>query len=251
MVVSKHIKNEYMSKGFVVLKKFLDTQEISELDKKIKTFIEKKANNLKGKDINFTLKDKKINTMHDIDKFEESFKEIAHQTKFLELAENLLDSKAEFRKCEVFAKPANSGLASPMHQDNYLWAVKNNNGLTFWIALDFCNKKNGGLTYLEGSHKMGLIEHEPSFAPGTSQKIAEKFFLENKDKFKSITPELEPGDMLVHHCLVAHGSSENKSEKSRRGFTIQYKDFNSPYDEELLDHYNKSLREQLVSRNQI
>ena len=75
--------------------------------------------------------------MHDVNKFESFFKKICLKKKEFRLSRfffRLL--KPEFRKCEIFAKPAKTGLPAPMHQDNFLWAIRNNNGITFWIALD-------------------------------------------------------------------------------------------------------------------
>ena len=95
------------------------------------------------------------------------------------------------------------------------------------------------------------MEHESSFAPGTSQKIGSKILETVSKKCKLITPKLKPGDVLVHHCLMVHGSNENKSEKNRRGFTIQFKDKNSSYDNELLENYEKKLNQQMKLRNQI
>ena len=47
-------------------------------------------------------------------------------------------------------------------------------------------------------------------------------------------PNLEIGDALIHHVLVAHGSKNNKSDLSRAGVTFQIKDRKSKYDKK--DH---------------
>lgn len=246
----ENLKIEFNKNGFCIFKDLFSNNEILELDNKLKEFLELKSGVLKGRDINRTI-DNSINTMHDIDKHEEYFSNFAKKEKILNLSKLLLDSEPEFRKCEMFAKPAKVGMKSPMHQDNFLWAVKNNNGLTLWVALDECDETNGGLSYYSGSHKLGLLEHESSFAPGTSQKIGSKILETVSKKCKLITPKLKPGDVLVHHCLMVHGSNENKSEKNRRGFTIQFKDKNSSYDNELLENYEKKLNQQMKLRNQI
>ena len=243
-------KKEFLKSGFCLIKSFFTVHEIESLDKRLKIFLDEKSNFLRGKDINKT-KNNQVNTMHDIDKHEDYFKEFSHKKKILDLAKFLLDAEAEFRKCEMFAKPAKVGMASPMHQDNYLWAIKNNNGLTFWVALDHCDHTNGGLTYIPFSHKKGLLEHEDSFAPGTSQKIKKNILDKEFANVGSITPVLARGDVLIHHCLTVHGSNINTSDKNRRGFTIQFKDKESPYDEELLKHYQERLQVQLRLRNQI
>ena len=238
--------NQY---GFCVINSFLKQVELKSLNKKIKSFIQKKKNTLKGKDINFT-KNKNVNTMHDVNKFENYFKKFSLKKKNIDLADFFLDSTPEFRKCEIFAKPKKVGMPAPPHQDNYLWAIKNNNGITFWIALDKSNKANGGLYYIKSSHKLGLVKHENSYMLGTSQKIPDKFF-KKRSYLKKFVPILKPGDMLIHHCLTIHGSGANKSSKSRLGFTIQYKDKNSKYDEKMLRNYEKNLSIQLKIRNKV
>ena len=242
-------KSHFNKYGYCIINSFFNKKEIVNLDKKVETFIKKKSNKLKGKNINFT-KNKSINTVHDVDKFESFFKKFALRKKNLDLAGFFLDSKPEFRKCEIFSKPAKTGLPAPLHQDNYLWALKNNNGITFWIALDKSNKNNGGLYYVKSSHKLGLLKHENSYMPGTSQRISKKL-AKKKRLLNRVTPNLKPGDMLIHHCLTVHGSNANKSLKSRRGFTIQYKDKKSGYNKTLLKHNKTNLIKQLKARNQI
>ena len=136
-------------------------------------------------------------------------------------------------------------MPSPDHQDNYYWAVKGSNALTFWIALDSSNKNNGCVHYYNGSHKYGILKHEASFAKGSSQKVANRNFLK---KFKMSYPKLEAGDVLIHHSLVVHGSSKNISNNSRRGWTIQFKDKNANYDLEHIKNYEKSLNKQIKLR---
>ena len=243
------VKKNFDKDGFCVLDKFYSQNEIQKLDSKVKDFIEFKSNYLKGRDINKT-SDNSINTMHDIDKHDQYFEIFSNSQKVLNIASLLLNSEPDFRKCEMFAKPAKVGMPSPFHQDNFLWAVKNGNGLTFWVALDYCDELNGGLTYIKGTHKLGLLSHEESFAPGTSQRLIQKELDRINKDFSIITPKLKPGDLIVHHCLIVHGSGANKSEKSRRGFTMQFKDKFSGYDEELKNYYENSLKKQLQSRNQ-
>ena len=211
----ENLKFEFNKNFFCIFNNFFSNGEILELDNKLEEFLKLKSGNLKGRDINRAI-DNSVNTLHDIDKHEEYFSNFAKKDKILKLSESLLDSEPEFRKCEMFAKPAKVGMKSPMHQDNFLWAVKNNNGLTLWVALDECDEFNGGLSYYSGSHKFGLLEHESSFAPGTSQQIKSKFLDQVREKCELITPKLKPGDVLVHHCLMVHGSNDNKrSEKNR------------------------------------
>ena len=44
-----------------------------------------------------------------------------------------------------------------------------------------------------------------------------------RKKFTTITPNLNPGDCLVHHCLTVHGSNRNKSNFSRKDLLFNLK----------------------------
>tara|TARA_B100000787_G_scaffold37410_1_gene26353 strand:+ start:89 stop:838 length:750 start_codon:yes stop_codon:yes gene_type:complete len=243
---SKH-KSNFVKDGFCLIESFLSPAELKKLSIIVKKFIKYKSSKLTGKNINYADKDK-VNTLHDVDKFDSKFKTFALKKKYKDLAKIFLDEEADLRKCEIFAKPAKTGLAAPMHQDNALWSLKNNKGITFWIALEKSNKKNGALKYIVSSHKLGLLKHEDSYMPGTSQKVSKDIYKKKFSNSKIVSPELKPGDMLIHHCLTLHGSSPNHSSKSRIGFTMQFKGIKDTYDVNQLRRYEKNLIKQIKSR---
>ena len=244
------LKKFYIDRGWVVCKKLFSQDEISSINLIINNFLEKKLIkiNKKSRTINFTNNSTKnvdnINSFHKLAQCTE-IKNLANKRSILDVAKKFLDSNPEFRGCELFAKPAKNGLPSPDHQDNYYWAVKGSNALTLWIALEKSNRNNGCVHYYDGSHKYGILNHEDSFAKGSSQKISDTNFLR---KFNISYPELEPGDVIVHHSLVVHGSSKNISKKSRKGWTIQFKDKNASYDLDHIKAYEKSLNNQIQLR---
>ncbi|MDB3938919.1 phytanoyl-CoA dioxygenase family protein [Candidatus Pelagibacter sp.] len=244
------LKKLYIDRGWVVCKKLFSQDEISSINLIINNFLEKKLIkiNKKSRTINFTNNSTKnvdnINSFHKLAQCTE-IKNLANKRSILDVAKKFLDSNPEFRGCELFAKPAKNGLPSPDHQDNYYWAVKGSNALTLWIALEKSNRDNGCVHYYDGSHKYGILNHEDSFAKGSSQKISDTNFLR---KFNISYPELEPGDVIVHHSLVVHGSSKNISKKSRKGWTIQFKDKNASYDLDHIKAYEKSLNNQIQLR---
>ena len=127
----------------------------------------------------------------------------------------------------------------PIHQDNYYWNLDNSKGLTVWIALDKCTKKNGALFYFKKSQSIGLLKHKASYAPGTSQVLKDKKILKN---FKKITPKLNIGDVLIHHCLIIHGSQKNRSNRDRAGLTMRYIGKSSRIDNSAKKKYEKICR---------
>ena len=62
-------------------------------------------------------------------------------------------------------------------------------------------------------------------------------------------PNLDPGDILIHHSLVVHGSSKNNSNYNRKGWTIQFKDKHADYDFNQIKKYEKSLNNQIETRS--
>lgn len=237
---TKDFKN-YKINGVIKINNVFSSKEISLLKKRINVYIKKKGSKLKGKEINFI--NNEVNSIHLFrDKF---FKTFSNQKKLLNLSHFFLKKKPEVRHYEYFAKPKKIGLSSPMHQDNYYWNLKDPNSFTIWIAIDNATKKNGAVEYLVGSHKK-LYAHTASYAPGSSQKV--KKIDQLKKKFRKKTFNLKPGDCLLHHSQIVHGSKKNKSELSRRGFTIQVMVKNSKVDKKKFKKYQDSLRKQISLR---
>ncbi len=242
-------KNFFLKNGWCIIKNFFSKKEIEIVNKEIVKFFKKNIKNYSGRDINFVGSEKKFHKLNSFHKLEDCvyFKKLSQKKKILTIPKFLLSSnKLSLRACELFTKPSKIGLAAPIHQDNYYWCIKNHKALTMWISLNKVNKKNGGVFYFNGSHNYGILEHIPSFAKGSSQKIKNVKYL--RKKFTTITPNLNPGDCLVHHCLTAHGSNRNKSNFSRKGFTFQFKDFSSKIDIKQKKIYEKSLYKQLKEK---
>ena len=63
-------------------------------------------------------------------------------------------------------------------------------------------------------------------------------------KFKKVTPELNPGDILIHDCLIIHGSNKNRSNKDRTGLTMRYIANSSKINKAAKLKYEKALKKQ-------
>lgn len=241
MKLSSEDFKRYKNDGVIKIRNVFSNKDISTLKQKINTYIKKNLPKLKGKEIN--LIKNKINSVHIFR--DQYFKKFSNQKKILNLGSFFLKSNPKIRHYEYFAKPKRVGLASPMHQDNFYWNLKNPNSFTIWIAIDKAFKDNGTVEYLIGSHKR-LYPHVASYAPGSSQKIQKLNQLEKK--FKKKTFSLKPGDCLLHHSQIIHGSKKNMSENSRRGFTIQVIPKNSKVDKKSFKRYQESLKKQINLR---
>ena len=243
------IKDKYNLNGYVVLKNFFSKSDISFAKKQVQQYINKinKKNLSKNKgSINFSKN--KINSIHTLYSQKGLFKKMYNNSKLNSVLKNLLGKKINLRAIELFAKPPKHGLPSPMHQDNFYCNLKNGNGLTVWICLDRSNSNNGGISYVPKSHKDGVLSHEPSYAPGSSQKISKKILSKILKKNKLQTPNLKSGDICIHSCLIVHGSSKNISNLSRKGLTFQFKNSKDQYDYKKIKDYRNSLKRQISIR---
>ena len=229
--------------GWVKLENFYSKNDIYILKKEINNFFKKNQYKYSSPHINFTFSKnkKKINSFHKLQD-SKKLKALSMNEEIIMIVKKLLRiKKPKLRQIEFFAKPKFVGLKAPCHQDNYYWNLKDKKGLTIWIALNVSNKKNGGVYYYNGSHKIGLIKHVPSFSRGSSQTISDLKLLK---KYKKVYPQLNVGDILIHHSMIAHGSNKNTSNKDRKGLTFQFVSSKSKLDLIKMRRYKKSLNNQ-------
>jgi len=240
------LKN-YSKNGFCIIRNFFKIKEINLINNELKK-IEKNISKFKIRKRDINLSNGIINSMHGLTKYSKFFKKISENKNLIKACSVAIKKYPVFREAEFFAKPAKVGLPSPYHQDNYYWNIKNGNGLTAWISLNKTSKANGTLKYLLGSHKIGVLKHVNSFAPGSSQKIPNNKIIKLKKKYKEISPCLKPGDILLHSSEIVHGSEANKSSKPRRGLTLQYQPKGSVIDKFGLKKYLRNLYRQIKVR---
>jgi len=238
------LKKEYDENGYIVIRNFLDKTIIRKIKENLEEYINTNINSFSKRNINISNKGL-VNSVHNMEKWKWT-KSIQKNINLIKIVKKFIGSDIKNFGSEVFAKPAKYGLASPMHQDNFYWCIDDSKGLTVWIALDKSSNLNGAVSYYRGSHNLGLLQHEPSFAPGSSQKIK---FIKGLKNFKLDMPKLNPGDCLIHNCLVVHGSKKNLSNKSRIGWTLRFIGKKSKKDHFLKKYYEAQLKKQISSRN--
>ena len=159
------------------------------------------------------------------------------------ILKKILGKNVIVRNLEVFLKPPKTGMRAPFHQDNYYWNLDDKRAVNLWIALDKVNKKNGGLIYLKGSHKDGIIEHKMSNVKGSSQEIDNKLI--KKLRYKQVSQKLNPGDCILHHCEVIHGSNSNTTDKMRRAIVISFKAKDSNINKKKFKIYQVKLKKHI------
>lgn len=118
------------------------------------------------------------------------------------------------------------------HQDYFYWYQMGNiypDMATAQIALDACTLKNGCLSVLPGTHKLGRLNHV-NLAQSSDSGVDEERLQEILKRFPVVEIELEVGDAVLFHANLLHGSADNTSAEARVTLLGCYNTkHNSPY----------------------
>jgi len=103
------------------------------------------------------------------------------------------------------------------HQDYAYWYEMGNlfpDMATAFIAIDRATRTNGCLRLVEGSHRLGRLDHVQR--DGVSDSGVDPERLDQVLRHLPEVPiELDIGDAVIFHCNVLHASDDNHSSESR------------------------------------
>ena len=113
-------------------------------------------------------------------------------------------------------KPARKGTVLPWHQDGGDgWGLDRDPLVTLWTALDPATIANGCVEVIPGSHRLGLLSDR-------GHTITEEQVREHCPREKVVFLELKPGETVLLHNWLLHSSNVNRTDVSRRGFSVCY-----------------------------
>ena len=146
------------------------------------------------------------------------FKTLVATPAILDYAESALGTGVQHFQDNIFYKPARDGSSTSWHQDNIWWKSNPPNMLTIWIALDDVDLSNGAVQYIRGSHSH-LIDPKLPFKD-VNGKTYSVLAPEQVDQGKTVSFTVPAGHAVMHHCLTIHGAPPNRSDRTRRAYTI-------------------------------
>jgi hypothetical protein len=120
---------------------------------------------------------------------------------------------------QVNLKLPGIGTAFPFHQDAPFLIEKTreqidrHGGANCVVALDAADRENGTFEVLGRTHQGGVVAFDYDLA-GTNEGVF--------DETRRVALPLEPGDAVVFHPHLAHGSGPNPSERPRRIVTLWF-----------------------------
>ena len=91
--------------------------------------------------------------------------------------------------------------------------------LSIGIAISPITEENGSLKFIKSSHKFGRIDH---IATGSSNSADPEYVAEALKKYEVQPCILDPGDAVVFHFNLLHGSGPNLTNKHRSLIMCSY-----------------------------
>ena len=198
---------EYSEKGYLSQIDILSFDEINEIKNEIE-YIENKwpdqINELNRNNIHY---------------YSPAFDRLVHNSKILDVVENFIGHNILVAGSVLFLKePTNKGFVS-WHQDGIYQGWRPFNSLTAWVAITEVNEENGCMRMWSGSHKDEFKEHKDKFDP--DNLLTRGQTIENVPVKDTVPIILKPGQLSIHHPMVAHCSGPNLSKNRRIGFAVQ------------------------------
>lgn len=164
-----------------------------------------------GKNINF------VNWWHKRNRF---LYDLCMDPRLLDYVEDLLGPDFYLWGSHFFVKEPGDGRITPWHQDAQYWPLSPQNAVTVFIAFTDCDRDNGCLRVVPGTHREARMKHHVSDDQRFSlpQEIEAGEF----DLDRAVDLELKAGEISLHHDGLVHGSDANLSDRWRIGFTMRF-----------------------------
>jgi hypothetical protein len=220
--------SEYEEKGYVLAKAMFDTGEIDLLsrasreDRALDEHSFGRQDGEGGK-VRLSLWNHPGDTLYGM---------FARCESIVQSAEKLLGGEVYHYHSKMIMKDAKVGGAWAWHQDYGYWYQ---NAVLFpllcsaSIAVDPATRENGCLQVIEGSHRLGRIEH---VLTGDQARADQKRVEQILKRLPLVYVEMDPGDVLFFHCNLLHRSDQNRSEKPRWSMICCYNAArNDPYED--------------------
>lgn len=102
------------------------------------------------------------------------------------------------------------------HQDYITFGVDRSGGMTFWIPLQAYGPEAGTMSFVEGSHRLGVMGSYRTYGGGDALDA----YPELRDLPMSDPMVYEPGDITVHSHLTIHGAGANQMDKPRWAYIV-------------------------------
>jgi non-haem Fe2+, alpha-ketoglutarate-dependent halogenase len=146
--------------------------------------------------------------------------ELVRHAKILDAVESVIGPNILCWSAQFFMKQPGDRTFVSWHQDATYWGLSRPDVVTAWVAFTPSVPLSGCMRVIPGTHREQM-QHTDTFKDNNllsrGQEIAVKV-----DEKQAVDVVLQPGEMSLHHVLIAHGSEPNNAPHPRIGFAIRY-----------------------------
>lgn len=161
---------------------------------------------------------------HNVHRYSAVWLEALQQQRFLDVVEQIIGPDVILHHTKLFQKPPEEGAPFPMHQDWSYFPTHLDTMIAGIIFLSDADAESGGLCVFPGSHKLGRVENsagreltqKENPAGSTASDILAEYSLE-----KAQPVNAKRGDVFFFSYLTLHGSTPNRSQRSRKTVLAQ------------------------------
>ena len=149
--------------------------------------------------------------------YDERLRAIAEHPEMLAVLRRIIghDALTMFQDMAL-TKPPRIGREKPWHQDMAFFDLPIDTTVAgVWIALDPVGLDNGCMMLLPGSHQLGPHVHFRR----RDWQICDT----DVPRKAAVAVPMEPGDALIFHGLIHHGTPANRSDRRRRALQFHYR----------------------------
>ena len=214
----KKLYDKFQEKGYCFLRQFFTNKDINNIRNNIDSDESINTNELILKDSEGYSSTVTVWSGNSSDPVSNVFR----YKKLVKLIQVLLNDKVYLYHAKLNRKKPFVGGSWDWHQDFGYWYL---NGclypdmLSVYVATSRSTVENGCIMLLEGSHKIGRLDHVRINEQNTIERELLDVLM---NKFKVINCTAEPGDVIIFHSNILHGSSINKSKYERSGLIGVY-----------------------------
>lgn len=138
--------------------------------------------------------------------------------RFGRIVEQLLGEEPLAAQSMFYFKPPGAR-GQALHQDNFYLRVEPGTCMAAWVAVDRCDRENGGLEVVPGTHRMEVFCPEEA---DTSVSFT-THYVPPPPGLHPVPVDMEPGDVLFFNGSLVHGSGPNHTtDRFRRAFICHY-----------------------------
>ena len=244
------VKDSFDKQGYIVVEKFLNTDEVLELQKQTERFVQEVVPGIPPEEVFYEIAGDKssLKQVQKLYEFDDYFLGLAQSKKVVDLAEACLGGPVDLVNMQYFNKAPKIGKGTPAHQDGHYFKIKPQEAVTMWLSLGKADKENGAVSYVRGSHLKGMRDHKETKVLGFSQGLSE---WRTEDGDNEVQMTAEAGDILVHHSLTIHKAPDNLSDRHRKSVGFIFYRADVVVDESERSSYKKNVMDDLKKREVI